>query len=172
MNDTITKAQAEKAKRDLKADKEFDDEVMDAMVAYFMDRDEMPYGTKKARDGDPHNWTADKLGTMPNDEIEELIDSLVETRIASIADRFQTQQLQEGSTSRGYQLRKNLDALLDGLERFERITRADSVTAKMVKEQRGYDGDVKQLKDINDKIKIILNRTEDLLMTLFIDSDE
>ena len=40
---------------------EISDETMEALMDYYMDNGEMPYGVAKARDGDPYNWIIDRL---------------------------------------------------------------------------------------------------------------
>lgn len=159
----ITKAQAAKAKKDLKAGKEFDDAVYDAFVEYFTDGDEMPYGTKKARSGDPYNWTADKLGSMPDAEVEELIDTLTEENFGKITDIFNS-SLNESSGFRESQLHKNLNNLLDTVERLVRITSDTSVTMKMVKE---FGGDDKLLKNVNKTLTKSLDDLEDVLKSVY-----
>jgi len=36
----------------------------DELYEYFTENGEMPYGTAKARDGDPYQWIANKLESM------------------------------------------------------------------------------------------------------------
>lgn len=43
-------------------------------LLYHIFADEMPYGTAKARTGDPKNWIADEIGRMNDLEIDDLID--------------------------------------------------------------------------------------------------
>lgn len=46
---------------------EMDDDLFQALYDYYFD--DMPYGTKKARDGDPHEWISNRFGKdMPLDE--------------------------------------------------------------------------------------------------------
>lgn len=37
------------------------DELYEKLFMHYCDTAEMPYGTMKARDGDPFNWITDKL---------------------------------------------------------------------------------------------------------------
>lgn len=37
------------------------DSLMDKFYSYFVNNGEMPYGTAKARTGDPHQWICDRL---------------------------------------------------------------------------------------------------------------
>lgn len=39
----------------------FPEDLYDALLNYYMENGEMPYGTAKARDGDPYEWLANKL---------------------------------------------------------------------------------------------------------------
>ena len=45
--------------RDFEATDELSDELYNALYDYYFD--DMPYGTKKARTGDPHEWVADRF---------------------------------------------------------------------------------------------------------------
>jgi hypothetical protein len=54
------------------------DDLYDALYDYYFD--DMPYGTKKARDGDPHEWVSDRFAEdigideeshQPNDHASE-----------------------------------------------------------------------------------------------------
>ena len=45
--------------RDFAAGKDLDDHLYNALYDFYFD--EMPYGTKKARTGDPYNWVSDRL---------------------------------------------------------------------------------------------------------------
>jgi hypothetical protein len=47
--------------RDFKETGEVSDELHDALYDYYFD--DMPYGTQKARTGDPHAWVADRFGS-------------------------------------------------------------------------------------------------------------
>ena len=51
-------------------------EFYEALFAYFSDNGEMPYGTQKARDGDPVEWITDKLnqldGHQPMGEADDM----------------------------------------------------------------------------------------------------
>ena len=40
---------------------DLDDDLYDALFDYYIDTGEMPYGTAKARDGDPYEWVAQNL---------------------------------------------------------------------------------------------------------------
>lgn len=40
---------------------EVEPETYDRLFDYFLRNGEMPYGTAKARTGDPHQWVADRL---------------------------------------------------------------------------------------------------------------
>lgn len=40
---------------------EVDPQTYDLLFDYFLRSGEMPYSTAKARDGDPHQWVADRL---------------------------------------------------------------------------------------------------------------
>lgn len=40
---------------------EFSDLFFDALYSYYLSTGEMPYGTAKARTGDPYEWIADRL---------------------------------------------------------------------------------------------------------------
>jgi hypothetical protein len=46
--------------KDFEATGEVSDELHNALYDYYFD--DMPYGTKKARDGDPYEWVADRFG--------------------------------------------------------------------------------------------------------------
>jgi len=46
--------------RDFEETGEISDELHNALYDYYFD--DMPYGTKKARDGDPYEWVADRFG--------------------------------------------------------------------------------------------------------------
>jgi len=41
-----------------------DDDVFQKLFDYYADSGEMPYGTMKARDGDPDVWIADRLADL------------------------------------------------------------------------------------------------------------
>lgn len=41
-----------------------DDQNYEDLFEYFLSTGEMPYGTAKARDGDPYVWIANKLESM------------------------------------------------------------------------------------------------------------
>ena len=62
----ITADQANQAIEALEQNGEIDDEVYEVMFSHYCDSGEMPYGTAKARDGDPYEWVygrvADELG--------------------------------------------------------------------------------------------------------------
>jgi len=47
--------------RDFKETGEVSDELHNALYDYYFD--DMPYGTQKARTGDPHEWVADRFGS-------------------------------------------------------------------------------------------------------------
>ena len=47
--------------RNFEADGELNDELYHALYDYYSDNGEMPYGTMKARDGDPYEWISDRL---------------------------------------------------------------------------------------------------------------
>ena len=40
---------------------DLDDDLFDALYDYYVNKGEMPYGTAKARDGDPYEWVSDRL---------------------------------------------------------------------------------------------------------------
>ena len=40
------------------------DDLYDDLYAYFADSGDMPYGTQKARDGDPYEWVHNKLDDL------------------------------------------------------------------------------------------------------------
>ena len=46
--------------KDFEENGELSDHLYDALYDYY--RDDMPYGTQKLRDGDPHEWVADRFG--------------------------------------------------------------------------------------------------------------
>jgi hypothetical protein len=48
--------------KNFQAGAELDQDLYHALFDYYSDKGEMPYGVAKARDGDPYNWVADKLG--------------------------------------------------------------------------------------------------------------
>jgi hypothetical protein len=45
--------------RDFEATGDMSDDLFHALYDYYFD--DMPYGTKKARDGDPYEWVADRF---------------------------------------------------------------------------------------------------------------
>ena len=47
--------------RNFEADGDLDDDLYHALYDYYSDNGEMPYGTMKARTGDPYNWISDRL---------------------------------------------------------------------------------------------------------------
>jgi hypothetical protein len=47
--------------RNFEADGDLDDDLYHALFDYYSDNGEMPYGTMKARTGDPYNWISDRL---------------------------------------------------------------------------------------------------------------
>lgn len=49
------------------------DELYEKLFPIFMDSGDMPYGTMKARTGDPYNWISDRLIRMPKFELEQLL---------------------------------------------------------------------------------------------------
>lgn len=51
-------------------------DIMDALYTHFVRKGEMPYGTMKARTGDPDLWIWDRIGDMNDLEIDTLIDEL------------------------------------------------------------------------------------------------
>lgn len=164
MAEKFSKQLAAKAKQQLKQDKEFDDDITEIFMIHFMDTNEMPYGVQKARSDDPFNWTANKLGSMPQNEIIELIDTLTESKVSTISERFQTGMLTEGLTFRERQLRKALDAMMDKIENFERITKEGSTTSKMIEE---CGGDVKAFNNIHAKLNEIYDILADTMMSCF-----
>ena len=54
----------EKLKEIAKAEDELPEDVRDTLLNYYMDSGEMPYGTAKARTGDPDVWVLDRLQTL------------------------------------------------------------------------------------------------------------
>ena len=47
--------------KQFEAGEELSDHLFDALFDYYCDNGEMPYGTAKARDGDPYEWITDRL---------------------------------------------------------------------------------------------------------------
>ena len=47
--------------KDFQQTGELSDHLYDALFDYYSDKGEMPYGTAKARDGDPYQWIGDRL---------------------------------------------------------------------------------------------------------------
>jgi hypothetical protein len=47
--------------KNFEADGDLDDDLYHALYDYYSDNGEMPYGTMKARTGDPYNWISDRL---------------------------------------------------------------------------------------------------------------
>ena len=47
--------------RNFEANGDLDDDLYHALYDYYSDNGEMPYGTMKARTGDPYNWISDRL---------------------------------------------------------------------------------------------------------------
>ena len=43
------------------------DATFDKLYEHFVSNGEMPYGTAKARDGDPHEWIGDRLEDVLKD---------------------------------------------------------------------------------------------------------
>jgi hypothetical protein len=48
--------------KNFQAGGDLDQDLYHALYDYYTSKGEMPYGVAKARDGDPYNWVADKLG--------------------------------------------------------------------------------------------------------------
>lgn len=63
LNKVLTPAELEVAIQIAKGEQDiFDhDEVYEKLFMHYCDTGEMPYGTMKARTGDPFNWITDKL---------------------------------------------------------------------------------------------------------------
>ena len=72
--------------------------------------------------------------------------------------------MQEAVSYRHGQLIKNVEKMIDDAERLTKISKADSVTAKMVKE---FGGDEKLLGSINKKLGELANDLEDLLRSCY-----
>jgi hypothetical protein len=47
--------------KNFEANGDLDDDLYHALYDYYSDNGEMPYGTMKARTGDPYNWISDRL---------------------------------------------------------------------------------------------------------------
>jgi hypothetical protein len=47
--------------KNFEANSDLDDDLYDALYDYYSNNGEMPYGTMKARTGDPYNWISDRL---------------------------------------------------------------------------------------------------------------
>ena len=69
-NIVIPRAAYEELLRKVKRDEDFDDDEYELMYDFVMDYDPswMPYGTQKARTGDPYNCMADNM--------EEVVDAM------------------------------------------------------------------------------------------------
>lgn len=83
----ISKQKNQQLKNMLKDTKTNDDELIEFFMEYWMDNGEMPYGTQKARDGDPYNWTTDKLEQVGEKAAEQIIDELTENTIIEIFNK-------------------------------------------------------------------------------------
>ena len=159
----ISKQQAAKLKKAVTTDNGPDeDELIEFFMEYWMDNGEMPYGTQKARDGDPYNWTADQMEKVGKSELIDIIDELTEG--VKLKDLVNERLMQEAVSYRHGQLIKNVEKMIDDAERLEKITKTDSVTAKMVKE---FGGDDKLLVSINKKLGELTSDLEDLLRSCY-----
>lgn len=58
--------------RDGKKD-EMSDELYDKLFQFFADTGEMPYGTMKARTGDPYIWIHDKIMEIPHKYLRKML---------------------------------------------------------------------------------------------------
>ena len=63
LNKVLTPAELEVAIQIAKGEQDIcdHDEVYEKLFMHYCDTGEMPYGTMKARTGDPFNWITDKL---------------------------------------------------------------------------------------------------------------
>lgn len=52
---------------------EISDELFDKLFNIYLNSGEMPYGTAKARTGDPHQWIADKIVDMSEFEFSRFL---------------------------------------------------------------------------------------------------
>jgi hypothetical protein len=52
---------------------DLDESLQGRLFEHFCDNGEMPYGTAKARDGDPMEWISKRLAAMTSDEFNVLI---------------------------------------------------------------------------------------------------
>lgn len=57
----ITDEQADRVVEVLELGDVVDDESYDVMFAHYCEAGEMPYGTAKARDGDPYQWVSQRV---------------------------------------------------------------------------------------------------------------
>jgi len=53
---------------------DLDSDLFDALYDYYANSGEMPYGTMKARDGDPYEWVSDRFNNDVHDHIEPELD--------------------------------------------------------------------------------------------------
>ncbi len=165
----FTKTEAERLKNYIRngdLDRITDDQ-MEKFMEYYMDNNTMPYGVQKARDGDPYEWTSDKIASLPEDDLIDLVYKLTEND--SIAQRFEKNLLNEGLTFKQRQLQKSLDLMLDQLEKMSRMSEPTSNVAKNILEM---DGDHKALALFHKKIDDAYDDLTDILMSCFSETGE
>lgn len=170
----FTKAQAARVKKIINSGnlEQLDDQdYLDVFVEYYTSGDEMPYGTQKARDGDPFEWTANKIDSMSKSELLKLVDTLTESAqdTPSIRERFETNQLNESLTYRQRQLHKTMDQILDDLDRLDKLSRPTSVMSKMIKE---CEGDDVALAAFHKKILAAYDDMTNIMMSCFAGNNE
>jgi hypothetical protein len=164
----ITKQQAAKFKKQILNDKGNDeDELIDFFMDYWMENGEMPYGTQKARDGDPGNWTADQMEKVGKDELFDIIDGLTEST-SSIKAHFDKKIISENNVLRSTILRKKLSKMVDDVEDLADSTKPGKWLDKSVREAGG---DEKLLSTINDEFEKMYNNLNDLLMSCFVNEE-
>ena len=59
----------EQVDRFINEDEISDDFYEKLFVEYYIDHEDMPYGTKKARDGDPYAWIYERLLVIFSDSV-------------------------------------------------------------------------------------------------------
>jgi hypothetical protein len=101
---------------DFEAGGEIDDDLYHALYDYYFD--DMPYGTKKARDGDPYEWVsqrlADELGMNEEKDIATPGEKALATGLGATAGGFAGMMLGGASGTPGAEIGKAVGAALGG----------------------------------------------------------
>ena len=111
--------------------------LFDALFQYFSATGDMPYGTQKARDGDPYEWIEDKLDDL------DLLENVAEEETAS------SRQDLESSLNNLYNILTtiNSDDQSDALQSKEEELMADELIGTIAEFKARIEGDVGSFAD-------------------------